>query len=86
MVPSGDTAIHQRSWDDAICKIEFDNLITSVDQIGSARLLAAASPHTGAWLQALPSPALGLHLDGDTIRIGVAANCRHSVMVGTTGT
>ena len=37
----------------------------------SARLRAAAAPHTGAWLQALPSPSLGLHLDSATIRIAV---------------
>ena len=61
------------SWDEAVCKIEYNNLLQcSSSHIASARLLAAAAPHTGAWLQALPSPALGLHLSEDAVRISVA--------------
>ena len=37
-----------------------------------ARLLAAAEPHTAAWLQALPVTSPGLHLDNDTVRVAVA--------------
>ena len=37
-----------------------------------ASLLAAAEPHTAAWLQALPVTSLGLHLDDDTFRVAVA--------------
>ena len=70
--PSGDKASKQSEWDDLICKQEFTNLHNSANQIHSARLLAAASPHTGAWLQALPSPVLGLHLDRESVRINVA--------------
>ena len=69
--PSGDKASKQSEWDDLICKQEFTNLHNSANQIHSARLLAAASPHTGA-LQALPSPVLGLHLDRESVRINVA--------------
>ena len=64
--------MRQRVWDEVACKTEFTNLITSVNQVHGARLRAAASPHTGAWLQALPSPTLGLHLDDTTLRISTA--------------
>ena len=37
-----------------------------------ARLLAAAAPQSGAWLQAVPNLSLGLHLDGDAVRLSVA--------------
>ena len=70
--PSEDKASSQRQWDELANNKEFSNLINSANQVHSARLLAAASPHTGAWLQALPSSALGLHLDRETIRINVA--------------
>ena len=72
-VPTGDSASTQRGWDEAVCKIEYSKLLQySKDQIALARLHAAAAPHTGAWLQALPSPALGLHLNEDAVRISVA--------------
>ena len=71
VIPNGDAASKQRSWDEAVCKLEYNNLLCSADQISSARLRAAAEPHSGAWLQALPSPALGLHLNEDTVRISV---------------
>ena len=71
--PTGEAAVSQRGWDEAVCKLEYNNLLQcSSDQIASARLRAAAAPHTGAWLQALPSPSLGLHLNADTVRISVA--------------
>ena len=71
-VPSGEGVSQQRAWDDAISKIEFDNLLSSANQIESARLLAAASPHSGAWLHALPIDELGLKLEDDAIRIAVS--------------
>ena len=70
--PKGENVTKQRDWDDAVSKSEFLNLHNSAHQVDSARLLAAASPHTGAWLQALPLPQLGLHLDNDSARIAVA--------------
>ena len=71
-IPTGEQALKQRSWDDLICNIEFNDLTNSANQVHSARLLAAAAPHTGAWLQALPSPVLGLHLSDEIIRISVS--------------
>ena len=70
--PTGEAASSQREWDEmAVCKIK-DRLLESANQLHHARLLAASAPHTGAWLQALPLPNLGLHLDDDCVRIATA--------------
>jgi len=37
-----------------------------------ARLLAAAAPHRGDWLHALPISACGLHLDDNAVRVAVS--------------
>ena len=62
----------QRLWDDAVCNVTKEKLISGSDQIQRARLQAASQPHTAAWLQALPVANLGLLLDPDTVRIAVA--------------
>ena len=36
-----------------------------------ARLLAAHAYESGAWLNALPVSALGLHMDDDTVHIAI---------------
>ena len=56
--------------DDPICDRAFNELLENADQIARARLLAAKTEHSGAWLHALPSPTLGTHLDD--LRITVA--------------
>ena len=71
-LPVDEATSHQKAWDELICSAEFADLKNSANQIHSARLLAASSPHTGAWLQALPSTALGFHLYDETTRIAVA--------------
>ena len=71
-IPTGEAIMQQHAWDEAVSKIEFSNLINSANQVHSARLLAASSPHTGAWLHTLPISELGLLLDAETVRIGVA--------------
>ena len=90
-----EAAARQRSWDELACQTELNNLLSSANQVHSARLLAAASPHTGAWLQALPSPNLGLLLDEETVRVNVALRlgapicephkCRCGRLVGSLG-
>jgi len=40
--------------------------------VDKARLLAAASPHSGAWLHAPPITAVGLRLPDEAIRVAVA--------------
>ena len=38
---------------------------------GTAGFLAASSPHSGDWLQAMPISSCGLRLDDEAVRIGV---------------
>jgi len=40
--------------------------------VDKARLLAAASPHSGDWLHAPPITAVGLRLSDEAIRVAVA--------------
>ena len=68
----GDLASKQRVWDTLAATVVRDRLLNSANQIHRARLLAASQPHTAAWIQALPVPSLGLHLDDETIRVSVA--------------
>ena len=42
------------------------------NQAGIARLIAAAAPHSGAFLQAVPCSAVGTRLDDTSLRIAVA--------------
>jgi len=37
----------------------------------TARLLAAAAPHSGDWLYTLPVSACGLHLEDNAVRVAV---------------
>ena len=71
-IPSGEKATEQKCWDDAVSDLEFKNLLSSGHQLDSARLLAASSSHSGAWLHALPLPQLGTLLDPESVRTGVA--------------
>ncbi|KAG1652786.1 Retrotransposable element SLACS protein [Nymphon striatum] len=45
--------------------------LTQADQLDKARLLAAASPKSGSWLEVLPVPNLGTRLDDEAFRIGI---------------
>ena len=75
----------QSSWDDPWFKILHSNLLqVSEYPVGTVRLLSVSSPNAGAWLQALPSPSLGLHLPNGSFRIAcgvrLGANvCEHHI-------
>jgi hypothetical protein len=71
-VPPTSTASSQRSWDNLAATVSRDRMVTSANQLHRARLVAASEPHTAAWLQAVPVPSLGLHLDEETVRVAVA--------------
>ena len=71
-LPDPSTASRQRVWDDIMSAACRDQLMSGLNQVHRARLLASTQPHTAAWLQALPVPSLGLHLDPETVRIAVA--------------
>ena len=94
-IPEEEAKHLQQSWDESVCQYEFNNLLNSANQIHSARLLAAAAPHSGAWLHALPLAELGLNLSPETVRIAVALRlgaricephrCRCGKLVDTLG-
>ena len=62
----------QKKWDEPVCNNIMQGLLERADQVGRARLLAAREEGTGAWLHALPIPAVGTLLDNETLRIAVA--------------
>jgi hypothetical protein len=65
------TDFRQRAVDMTVVATEFDALLSR------ARLLAAASEHSGDWLHALPISACGLQLDNEAIRVatGLRLGC-----------
>jgi len=66
--------IHRQSaWDAPGVAEIYSKLLSSTEhETDKARLLAAASPHSGDWIHALPISACGLRLDDDAIRTAVA--------------
>jgi len=52
----------------------------SIDQLDRASLLADASPHSGAWIHALPVPSLGLHMNAETIKIATGLRLGAQIM------
>ena len=62
----------QKFWDEPLCLQTIATQDADGDQYSRARLLAAREEGSGAWLHALPSPALGTLLDPDCLRIAVA--------------
>ncbi|KAJ2939808.1 hypothetical protein O0L34_g18001 [Tuta absoluta] len=62
----------QRGWDDVGCKKTLDRLMVAAADTDLARLRAVSRSEAGAWLQALPSPHMGILLDSDSLRVAVA--------------
>jgi hypothetical protein len=60
----------QRAWDDPCCEVLPDRLLyATTGHVVRARLLAARSPRSGDWLNALPLSNAGLKMDNATVRI-----------------
>ena len=70
--PAGDAARRQRHWDSVLAVKARTHLLSAANQLDQARLLAAGTSESGAWLHALPSASLGTLLDPPTLRVAVA--------------
>ena len=70
--PAGDAARSQRAWDSVLADKIRSRLLSVANQLNRARLLAAGTAESGAWLHALPSASLGTLLDPSTLRVAVA--------------
>ena len=72
-LPTLDMRGLQTIWDIPVVTHSQTILQQSItNPIIKARYLAAFSKETGAWLHALPSPSLGLHLSNECFRISFA--------------
>ena len=70
-------AAQQKSWGSIHVGPLAQQLIDEAgDEVSRARLLAAATKVSGAWLHALPIAFLGLQLDDDSLGIGVGLRLR----------
>ena len=70
--PTGTASTQQKSWDTPVVNAAFNRLLESApDERSQARLRAAQRKESGAWLNALPLSAIGLRMDGETIRIAM---------------
>ena len=71
-LPTGSSRHKQKSWDKPRVEQLYHSILSNCeDEISSARVLAAASSHSGAWLNAPPVSSLGLRMCNDTIRVAV---------------
>ena len=63
----------QKAWDGPMVNASVERLmLAATTQAGLARLTAAASPHAGAFLNAIPCSSVGTRLDDSSLRIAVA--------------
>ena len=71
-LPPDPVAHRQRMWDlPRVCATSQALTDNAPDARSRVRLLAVCRSESGAWLQALPVPSLGLRLDDETTRVAV---------------
>jgi hypothetical protein len=72
-IPPDDVITIQAHWESQKFKTLYLQLLSrAADDVSKARLLASASPHSGDWLQAIPSPQLGTLMSDECFRIATA--------------
>ena len=70
--PTAPTSCQQRAWDSPRVTASAAALLEAVpDPTTRAHLLASRRKESGAWLQAFPMSALGLHIDNNVVRVAV---------------
>ena len=64
VVPDGSRIGVQKAWDTPLVNRKLEEVISAAQtQVGRARLIAAAAPHSGDFLHAIPCSAVGTRLD-----------------------
>jgi hypothetical protein len=72
-VPESSRAGVQKAWDVPLVNQKGEEVLSAAQSpVGRARLIAAAAPHSGDFLQAVPCSAVGTRLDDTSLRIAVA--------------
>ena len=70
--PSFPDSLCQRNWDKPHKEATFSSLLSKASDVrATAHLLATSCCVSGAWLNALPTAALGLRLSDDEVRVAV---------------
>ena len=73
VVPDGSRTGAQKAWDTPLVSRKLEEVISAAQtQVGRARLIAAAAPHSGDFLHAIPRSAVGTRLDDTSLRIAVS--------------
>lgn len=63
----------QKAWDAPIVNRKHEEIMSAApNQAGRARLIAAAAPHSGDFLHAVPCSSVGTRLDDTSLRIAIA--------------
>ena len=72
-MPDVTMASKQKAWDKPLVSKKLEEVMSAAQtQSGRARILAAAAPHAGDFLNAVPCSAVGTRLDDTSLRIAVA--------------
>jgi hypothetical protein len=80
IMPPVDARSAQEQWEDPLFRLANQQLLdTAASPAERARVLAASTAESGAWLNALPSPPLGTHLDDESFRVSAALRLGCSV-------
>jgi len=77
--------VKQSVWDKPGILSSHTTVVTAIsDSCQTARFFAAAAPHSGDWLLALPVTSCGLRLTDEAVRVAVALHLSCSVYVAHT--
>jgi hypothetical protein len=80
--PEGNHCKSQRNWESPLVQQTSNTLICqATNSKNKSRLLGVGGKEAGAWLHAIPSPALGTLLDNDSFRVAVALRIGASVCI-----
>jgi hypothetical protein len=72
-VPEPARAGVQKAWDEPVVSRKREEVMSAAqNQAGRARLIAAAAPHSGDFLHAVPCSSVGTRLDDTSLRIAVS--------------